>query len=101
MSSKLFQLNTDVTAHRLNTSGNETYTAPVGSVTKSARRATASARSGNVTTSLGVRVCILFLHGVLSMGLGLTLFYLAASMTNILFEKLAVVIAILLCAAAL
>lgn len=46
------------------------------------------------------RTAVLIVHGVLALLLGLAFFYLRATMTNLLFEAVAVVIAILLAGAA-
>lgn len=52
-------------------------------------------------TTQQVRSGVLVIHGVLALFLGLAFFYLRATMTNLLFEAVAVAIAILLSAAAL
>lgn len=51
--------------------------------------------------SIKVQERILLIHGVLALWLGLSLFYLRATMTNMIFEGVALAIAILLAAAAL
>lgn len=54
-----------------------------------------------MTTAIKIRTGVLAVHGALALGLGLTFFYLRATMTNLLFEAIAITIAILLSAAAL
>jgi Short repeat of unknown function (DUF308) len=51
--------------------------------------------------SRSVRTGVLTIHGILALGLGLVFFYLSATMTNLFFDVLAIIVAIMLAAAAL
>ena len=51
--------------------------------------------------SRNIRTGVLTIHGALALGLGVAFFYLHATMTNALFDVIAIVIAVMLAAAAL